>query len=190
MDRKLLWRETLQNTILLRKLTLLINQSKSKIDLLKKEAYPDLSISGYYSKDTGIFQEQRIGVGISIPLPLFDRNQHSVMSAQNYAKSLNKEAEYAREILQRDFNSAFEEYLAARQLIVKFSIHKMNETDIYFNNLLGEFIKGRLELLTFLEVEAKIHQAHISAYLSQQSYVHALLQIFLISGKTDFAREF
>jgi cobalt-zinc-cadmium efflux system outer membrane protein len=190
INQKDLWLRTLGNNPLVRNLKIQISRSKSSVDLLTREAYSDINISGYYNKDNGPFQERRFGLGVLIPLPLFNRNQHSVKEAASYTESLAKEHENTLVILQKDFDSAFAEYLIASKLIDKFPVAEIKNIDDRFDYFHGEFIKGRLSTLTFLEVESKSYNAHLAAFLGQETYVNALLRLLLLSGEKDFLKEF
>ena len=124
---------------------------------------------------------------MSLPIPLFNRNQHAIAAAENYAQAAQKEREYAVDILKRDFNAAFEEYLVATQLIEKFPVDQVESTNRSLQNLTHEFMRGRLTTLTFADVEQRMRDFIVSAYMAQMAYVNAVLQIALYRGAADFS---
>ena len=73
-------------------------QQGFKVALSKNERYPAISIGPFYSMENAIEREQRAGLGISLPLPLWDRNAGKI--ATNKARQQQAEASLA--MTQRD----------------------------------------------------------------------------------------
>lgn len=188
LDRSAVLADVTANNILIKKIGIQVSQAETNSTLLSREAYPDINIAAYYDKDTGPFQEHRFGGGVSLPIPLFNRNQHAVAAAENYAQAAQKEREYAVELLKRDFNAAFEEYMMAAQLIEKFPISQVETTNRSLQNLTHEFMRSRLTTLTYADVEQRMHDFIVSAYMAQMAYVNAVLQIALYRGADDFSK--
>lgn len=53
-----------------------------KVSLSKNERYPAIAVGPYYSYEKAADKEQQVGVGISLPLPLWDRNAGNIQSAK------------------------------------------------------------------------------------------------------------
>jgi outer membrane protein, heavy metal efflux system len=69
--------------------------SKMNLSLQRAMAYPDISLSAGYDRYGGIFKDY-IGLGMSIDLPLFNRNQGNIKAARfelEQAELLNKHTE-------------------------------------------------------------------------------------------------
>jgi cobalt-zinc-cadmium efflux system outer membrane protein len=49
-------------------------QQGFKVALAKNERFPAIAVGPYYSQENATDKEQRAGIGISLPLPLWDRN--------------------------------------------------------------------------------------------------------------------
>jgi cobalt-zinc-cadmium efflux system outer membrane protein len=49
-------------------------QQGFKVALAKNERFPSIAVGPYYSQENATDKEQRAGIGISVPLPLWDRN--------------------------------------------------------------------------------------------------------------------
>jgi cobalt-zinc-cadmium efflux system outer membrane protein len=50
--------------------------------LSKNERYPAIAIGPFYSMENAIDREQRAGLGISLPLPLWDRNVGNIATSK------------------------------------------------------------------------------------------------------------
>lgn len=190
LDRETILAEVLANNILIQKIGVQVAQAETNSTLLTREAYPDINIAAYYDKDTGPFQEHRFGGGLSLPIPLFNRNQHASAAADDYALAARKEREYAMSILKRDFNAVFEEYLVSLRLIEKFPIDQVASTNQNLKSLTAEFMRSRLATLTYADAEQRMQDSIVSAYMAQMAYVNAVLQITLFRGSDDFAAYF
>lgn len=190
LDRQAVLTEVLANNLLIQKIGVQVAQAETNATLLNREAYPDINIAAYYDKDTGPFQEHRFGGGLSLPIPLFNRNQHAAAAADDYALAARKEREYALNILKRDFNSVFEEYLVSLRLIEKFPIGEVKQTNRNLQSLTAEFMRSRLATLTYADAEQRMQDSIVSAYTAQMAYVNAVLQIALFRGSDDFAAYF
>lgn len=75
-----------------------LEQHGFKVSLARKDGYPSLSIGPYYSQERAGDREQQIGIGLSIPLPLWNRNQGNVETAA----ARRAQAETALYVAQRD----------------------------------------------------------------------------------------
>lgn len=74
-------------------------QQGFRTDLARRERYPLLSVGPYYSEETaGDERERIIGLGVSLPLPLWNRNGGSIAAAA----AREVQAETALYVAQRD----------------------------------------------------------------------------------------
>src|SRR6266542_35946 len=53
-------------------------QQGFKVALAKNERFPAIAVGPYYSQENAADKEQQVGVGISLPLPLWDRNAGNI----------------------------------------------------------------------------------------------------------------
>ena len=73
-------------------------QQGFKVALSKNERFPAISIGPFYSMENAIEREQRAGLGISLPLPLWDRNVGNIATS----KARQQQAEASLAMAQRD----------------------------------------------------------------------------------------
>jgi cobalt-zinc-cadmium efflux system outer membrane protein len=57
-------------------------QQGFKVFLSKNERYPAVTVGPFYSYEKAADQEHRVGIGISVPLPLWDRNAGNIQTAR------------------------------------------------------------------------------------------------------------
>jgi cobalt-zinc-cadmium efflux system outer membrane protein len=73
-------------------------QQGFKVALSKNERYPAISVGPFYSMENAIDREQRAGLGISLPLPLWDRNVGNIATS----KARQQQAEASLAMTQRE----------------------------------------------------------------------------------------
>jgi cobalt-zinc-cadmium efflux system outer membrane protein len=57
-------------------------QQGFKVALAKNERFPAIAVGPYYSQENAADREQRAGIGISLPLPLWDRNAGNIETSK------------------------------------------------------------------------------------------------------------
>src|SRR6185369_16887995 len=69
-------------------------QQGFKVALSKNERFPAIGVGPFYSLENAIDREQRVGLGFSVPLPLWDRNLGNIASSK--ARQQQAEASLAQ----------------------------------------------------------------------------------------------
>jgi len=80
-------------------------QQGFRVSLSKNERYPTLAVGPYYSQENAADKEQQVGIGISVPLPFWDRNAGNIQTSkareqQAQASLLNTQREVERRVAQ------------------------------------------------------------------------------------------
>jgi len=88
-----------------------LEQQGFKVSLARKEGYPSVTLGPYYSQERAGDREQQIGVGVSMPLPLWNRNKGNIETAE----ARRKQAETSLFVTQRDLDRRILEKLLAYQ---------------------------------------------------------------------------
>ena len=117
--------EDLQSTALAHRADYLISEqqqiaTEQNYRLQKKLALPDVNVFANYDQRSGAFQNQ-INAGISIPVPLWNRNQGNIQTA----KSQVEEARYSHQTLKTDI------------------INRLNNQYTLYNHTVAEYHKAR-----------------------------------------------
>jgi len=81
-----------------------IEKTQSALELVKKEAFPNITLSGFYDRDE---RRNVAGLEISIPLPFFDRKQAEKKEAFAKAEGAKIKAAGLKKTIEREVNQAF-----------------------------------------------------------------------------------
>jgi cobalt-zinc-cadmium efflux system outer membrane protein len=77
-----------------------LEQQGFRVFLARKDGYPSVTLGPYYSQERAGDREQQIGVGVSMPLPLWNRNKGNIETAE----ARRKQAETLLYVTQRDLD--------------------------------------------------------------------------------------
>jgi len=86
-------------------------QQGIKVSLSKNERYPAVTVGPFYSFEKAADQEQQAGIGLSLPLPLWDRNTGNIETS----KAREQQAQASLLITQRDVERRVAESAAILQ---------------------------------------------------------------------------
>jgi cobalt-zinc-cadmium efflux system outer membrane protein len=127
-----------------------LQQNQDNLILQKALAKPDVNIGASYDQNSS-YAPHYVGLQISVPLPLFNRNQGNIKSAQLAAQSQefilkNNELQLTNQVY-----NAVQQYRLSEQLLDK------NQTDFYerydqiFNAMLKSFQQRQISLPEFID---------------------------------------
>lgn len=57
-------------------------QHGARVSLSKNERYPAIAVGPFYSQENSVDKEQQVGIGVSVPLPFWDRNAGNIEAAR------------------------------------------------------------------------------------------------------------
>lgn len=136
-----------------------LEQQGFKVSLAQKDGYPSLSIGPYYSQERTADREQQVGVGISLPLPLWNRNKGNVETAE----ARRAQAETLHYLAQRNLD---------RRIVEKLLVYQTKLTEIgkWRSESVDEFRKaaeladrhyrlGAVPIATYVELQKQYLEA-------------------------------
>jgi outer membrane protein, heavy metal efflux system len=137
-----------------------LEQRGFKVSLARKDGYPSLSIGPYFSQERTGDREQQVGIGLSVPLPLWNRNNGNVETAE----ARRTQAETSLHVTQRDID---------RRIV---------EKALTFQTKLAEMSKWRTESVDEFRKAAELADRHyrlgavpIATYVElQKQYLEAV----------------
>jgi cobalt-zinc-cadmium efflux system outer membrane protein len=128
----------------------LVDQSNDNLSLQKALAKPDLTVGANYDQNSS-YRPHYVGLQLSIPIPLLNRNQGNIKSAQLAVQSQQYILQENELRVKNDVYSAVQEYRLSQQLLDK------NETDFYdkydqlFKSMLKSYQQKQIGLHEFID---------------------------------------
>ncbi len=128
----------------------MVDLSELNIQMEKRRAVPDLNFFANYDKNSGAFQNET-NVGISIPLPLWDRNQGNVQIAKRRKDQMNLSAKQSEKQLIAEVKGAFWMYnRAVRDFEVSNELFS-GDFELTASGMSKEFQSGNISLIEFID---------------------------------------
>lgn len=164
-------------------------QSKNEVDLAKVESWPGLTISGNFSEGKGFGPEKNYGIGLSLPIPIFNANS-SARSAANYKHQAEIERlNFAKEQINKDLKAAFLNYELAKKSIASLPMTKIEVMEKATKEIDRGFRRGQIDLLTFLEADSQHFESISSILESQLDLVKSISELQIITGRSQLFLE-
>jgi len=153
----------LDNAPSLRATRLEIDSRKALVDVERSKAVPDVVLSLGAKRDNELGLTQAV-VGISIPLPLFDRNQGAVYEASKRAEKAQDEYESARVQLLADLSQATAQLSTAQASLAVLRGTVLPAAQQAYDASTTGFEAGKFGFLDVIDAQRSLLQAR-SRYL-------------------------
>lgn len=111
----------------------LAEQAKLNLKLAKVTPVPDLQLYGTFQRDFTApnFERTSYNMQFGVPLPIFDRNQGNIMTAEGRLRSASQQIRVARNSLATQLADAFERFQSSRVL-----------AEFYRNQILPDLVRA------------------------------------------------
>jgi outer membrane protein, heavy metal efflux system len=166
-----------------------VAQQGFKVALSKNERFPAVAVGPFYSLENAIDREQRVGLGISLPLPLWDRNVGNIESSK--ARQQQAQASLAlaeREVERRVTQNAatLEAKRAEIETWKSGALAKLREaTELADRN----YRLGAVPLTIYIEIQKQYLEA-ISAFNdAQKEALEAVQTLEILTGQKLYREE-
>lgn len=145
-------------------------KTQAALALVKKEAFPNITLSGFYDRDE---DRNVVGLGISIPLPFFDRKQAEKKEALAKAEGAKIKAAGLQQAIEVEVDQAYSNLMSA-----------IEELSLFRNEILIKAAEN-LKLLNLAFREGKI--GFFEVRLAQKDTIEAQLAYIEAQTRTQLA---
>lgn len=117
-DEATLFATALRENFTLKQYELGFEEQGLNVSLERKQGYGDVTLSPYYSEVNGGDRERTVGLGVSVPLPLWDRNASPSAEARARKAQAETALQVSRRELRKDLAEAAQSYKSSQALMV------------------------------------------------------------------------
>ena len=163
-----------------------LRRQEAELALQRKSPYPDLNANIYYRQEVpGTSQSNEFfGAGVSLPLPLVNRNSAGVQAAEKTMESQRHELDFKLHEIRQMARALYAEYVQKRKTHEYLATIQLPQIDRNMAYADREFKLGRLDLLTYLEIEVQSHEIFSSYYENQLEMVHLIARMIYALGES------
>lgn len=162
-----------------------VTAAKANLKLQRSMAAPEFSIKGMYDR-AGNFIDNYFAVGVSVSVPIFNRNQGNIKSAKIDIMQNGKEEEYAIE------KARMELYAAYSQLQKAVELYRSSNDELEYN--FGRLIEGvnenfrkrNISMLEFIDYYQSYKETCLQLYELKKDVFLAMENLNTIVGQTVF----
>lgn len=137
----------------------------------KAMAVPDLTIAPSFDQNSN-YTPNYWGLGLSIPLPVFNRNQGNIKAAQFQISAQQAVVDNKRIALQNNVAAAYNKLVAVQKLNADNQDKFYKDYDALYDNIVQSYKQRQLSLVEFIDY----HQAYLDV-MSQKSNLSLQLQL-------------
>jgi cobalt-zinc-cadmium efflux system outer membrane protein len=164
-------------------------QQGFKVALSKNERFPAIAVGPFYSLENAIDREQRVGLGISLPLPLWDRNVGNIATS----KARQRQAEASLALAEREVERRVTQTAAALE-------SKRAEIETWKSGAIAELREasesadrnyrlGAVPLTTYVEIQKQYLEAIPALNDAQKDALEAAQALEILTGQKLYRRE-
>jgi cobalt-zinc-cadmium efflux system outer membrane protein len=162
-----------------------LEQQGFKVELARKEKYPSFSVEPYFSREKAVDQETQAGIGLSVPLPLWNRNEGKVASEEARRQQAGTSLFVAQQTVERQVVEKAGAYRRKLEEMAKWrpdSVQQFKEAAALADR---HYRLGAVPIATYVELQKQYLEAVEALLDTKREALEAGQQIRLLTG-VDF----
>ncbi|OHB71125.1 MAG: hypothetical protein A2W23_04490 [Planctomycetes bacterium RBG_16_43_13] len=168
---------------------LLVTIATKETELAKKEALPDFAVSTFYDESRTQEREKTMGIGISLPLPIFNQNEKGIRSAEKNIQAEKSALDFQYRQLDSSLSALLVELEMARKRVLQYHNTLLSTMENELKETDEEFRKGRVDLLVFLELDTETSETFNRVLEAHYLLMEKVTTLFLLSGERNIISE-
>ena len=153
-----------------------VKASEADVRLQRSLAFPEVSVKGTYDK----------AIGLSVSLPIFNRNQGNIRAAKiSVAQKAHKE-EYARRQAENELFTSYARLEKAIQLYRSSNYGLEKDFALIIKGVNSNFQKRNISLLEFIDYYETYKTTCLQLYQTQKEVLLALEEVNTVTGSHVF----
>jgi cobalt-zinc-cadmium efflux system outer membrane protein len=153
---------------------------KADLALQHAIAVPNIDALGGYKRNSGT---DTLYAGLQVDLPIFNRNQGGIATADADLRLAQDQLTYTRENAKAEIKTAMDDY-EREQALVRSTIPGMNDRAAENVNIVADaYRSGGADLLRYLDAERTLIETSLLSIETWAAYQHAVVALKLASGE-------
>lgn len=159
-----------------------VRQAETLTRLARREAIPNLRIAAIAERD-GAADEPRVGLGVGLPLPLWDRNQGVVARRRAETEQAGYALEAARIQVRTEVADAYRSYVAAAEEAAVFEADVLEPAHRTQEMLETAYEAGKIDLSALVLLRNQLLDAELSYWDAWLAQWEALVRLRAATGE-------
>lgn len=164
-------------------------QQGFKVALSKNKRFPAIAVGPFYSLENAIDREQRVGLGVSLPLPLWDRNEGNIASSKARQQQAEASLAVAAREVEKRVTQAAVTLEAKRTEIKTWKAGAMAKLRDASELAARNYSLGGVPLTTYVEIQKQYLEAIGAFNDAQKDALEAAQTLEILTGQKLYQEE-
>ena len=163
-----------------------IQASRANVSLQKSLAFPEVSLKGSYDR-AGNFCDNYFAIGLSISIPVFNRNQGNIKSARLSVLQNTSREELAHKQAEKELFTSYARLEKAVKLYNSSNYELERDFETIIDGVNTNFRKRNISLLKFIDYYQAYKETCLQLYQTQKDVFLAMEEINTVTGSDVFS---
>lgn len=159
-----------------------VNASRANLKLQKSMAFPEFSVKGNYDR-VGNFINDYFAVGVSLSVPIFNRNQGNIKAARFSIQQAGVQQEYAANRADMELFTAYTSLEKATQLYQSTNMDLERNFEKLITGVNENFTRKNISLLEFIDYYDSYKETCIQLYEIKKNVFLAMENLNTVVGQ-------
>ncbi len=161
-----------------------LEQQGFKVDLAKNERYPAVTVGPFISGERAGDRERTVGLGVSFPLPLWNRNAGNIEVAQARRDQAQTSLNVAQREIERKVSETYLTYAARLHEMSRIRPDAAQDFRETADLADRHYRLGAVPLTTYIEMQKQYLEALEALLQTKQGALEASEQLHLLTGRS------
>ncbi len=161
-----------------------LEQQGFRVDLAKNERYPAVTVGPFISGEKAGDSQRIVGVGVSFPLPLWNRNAGNIEVAQARREQAQTALNVAQREVERKVSETYLQYAARIAEITRIRPDAAQDFRETADLADRHYRLGAVPLTTYIEMQKQYLEALEALLDTKRSALEASEQLHLLTGRS------
>lgn len=163
-----------------------IQVSRANVSLQKSLAFPEVSLKGSYDR-AGNFCDNYFAVGLSISVPVFNRNQGNIKSARLAVLQNTNREELARRQAETELFTSYARLEKAVKLYRSSNFELERDFGTIIEGVNSNYQKRNISLLEFIDYYQAYKETCLQLYQTEKDVFLAMEEVNTVTGSDVFS---
>ena len=159
-----------------------VNASRANLKLQKSMAFPEFSVKGNYDR-VGNFINDYFAIGVSLSVPIFNRNQGNIKAARFSIQQAGVQQEYAANRADMELFTAYTSLEKATQLYQSTNMDLERNFEKLITGVNENFTRKNISLLEFIDYYDSYKETCIPLYEIKKNVFLAMENLNTVVGQ-------
>ena len=159
-----------------------VNASRANLKLQKSMAFPEFSVKGNYDR-VGNFINDYFAIGVSLSVPIFNRNQGNIKAARFSIQQAGVQQEYAANRADMELFTAYPSLEKATQLYQSTNMDLERNFEKLITGVNENFTRKNISLLEFIDYYDSYKETCIQLYEIKKNVFLAMENLNTVVGQ-------